>query len=243
MKYEITPIGVARTPFKEKFAIPRQPGLAPSIKSYIEFFAPFDNVDCFDGIEQHSHLWIEFLFHENLPNGWSTKVRPPRLGGNKKLGVFATRSSFRPNGLGLSVGKLIDVERLAGRAKLVMQGLDLLDGTPIIDIKPYIPYADCVIDAQSSFAADKPNTLKVCFSEQAEFQCTYLSNQHPELRQVLLEILAQDPRPAYQKMNNSDRIYGVRLFDLEIKWTVQNSELTVVSITQNDAAEIWKKPR
>jgi tRNA-Thr(GGU) m(6)t(6)A37 methyltransferase TsaA len=234
MKFEIVPIGIARTPFKEKFAIPRQPGLAPSVECWIEFFSPYDSVDCFDGIESHSHLWVEFVFHHNLSRGWKSKVRPPRLGGNKKLGVFATRSSFRPNGLGLSVGRLLSVERRSGRVKLLMQGLDLLDGTPVIDIKPYLPYADCILQAESSFASEQPELIQVEFTDEAKTQCLKFSEKYPNLGQIILEILAQDPRPAYKTGLQTKRVYGVNLFDLEIKWTVSEGKTLVLTIEAKD---------
>ncbi len=230
MKIELTPIGIAKTPYKEKFAIPRQPGLVPSVRSEIEFIAPFNDSALFDGIEQHSHLWVEFLFHHNLEQGWSPKVRPPRLGGNRKLGVFATRSSFRPNGIGLSVGKLLEVKTVKGITSLVMQGLDLLDGTPVLDIKPYLPYADIVGEAQAGFAQEKPEPMKISFSENALQQCHIFSKRHPELHQVITEILTQDPRPAYKKNTSEDKIYGVRLFNYEVKWKVEANENIVISI-------------
>lgn len=230
MKIEITAIGVAHSPYREKFAIPRQPGLAPSVKTTIEFFAPYNDSAMFDGIKQHSHLWVEFLFHQNLEQGWSPKVRPPRLGGNKKLGVFATRSSFRPNGIGLSVGKLLEVNDKGGQIQLVLQGLDLLDGTPIVDIKPYLPYADSIVEAQAGFAQEKPEFMRVSFTEQAIEQCKRHAAHTPELKQVITEVLSQDPRPAYKKNEADKKIYGVKLFNVNVKWQVIDNENRVVAI-------------
>lgn len=230
MKIEISAIGIARSPYKEKFAIPRQPGLAPSVKTTIEFLAPYNDAALFDGIKQHSHLWVEFLFHQNISQGWSPKVRPPRLGGNKKLGVFATRSSFRPNGLGLSVGKLLELNDNGGQVRLVVQGLDLLDGTPVVDIKPYLPYADSIDDAQAGFAQAKPEFMKVSFTEQAIEQSQSYAAQCPELLQVITEVLSQDPRPAYKKNDVDGKTYGVRLFDVNVKWQVIKNENRVVAI-------------
>ena len=150
MSYRVTPVGFVRSCFKEKFAIPRQPQLAPAARGVLELLAPFDQAQAIEGLEQVSHVWLLFLFHQALESQPRLKVRPPRLGGNQSVGVFATRSTHRPNGIGQSVVKLEKVEP----GRLWLSGIDLLDGTPVLDIKPYVPYADCVTTATNQIAAE-----------------------------------------------------------------------------------------
>ncbi|WP_040095556.1 tRNA (N6-threonylcarbamoyladenosine(37)-N6)-methyltransferase TrmO, partial [Aeromonas australiensis] len=156
MKFEIDTLGIIRSPYKEKFAIPRQPGLVKSARARLELLPPYDQPDVLRGIEQFSHLWLSFVFHQTMAQGWHPTVRPPRLGGNERVGVFATRSTFRPNPLGLSVVELHGVGRERGKLWLELGAVDLLDGTPIVDIKPYVPYADSLPDARGGFAPDAP---------------------------------------------------------------------------------------
>ena len=153
---QLNAVAICRTPYKQKFGIPRQPGLVNAV-GYIEFEPAFNHIDAVRGIEQYSHLWLLFCFHENLAQGWKTTVRPPRLGGNEKLGVFATRSTFRPNGIGQSVVKLHGVIQRKGKVCLVISGMDLLDGTPIVDIKPYIPFSDAIFRRQRRHSPRSPN--------------------------------------------------------------------------------------
>jgi len=148
MNIEVTPIGFVQSCFKEKFATPRQPGLADAAKGVIELIPPFNLPESVEGLEDCSHIWLQFVFHECMNQGWKPKVRPPRLGGNKKMGVFATRATHRPNALGLSVVKLDGIECTDDQVRLHISGLDLIDGTPILDIKPYIPYSDAIENAQ-----------------------------------------------------------------------------------------------
>lgn len=156
MKFEIDTLGIIRSPYKEKFAIPRQPGLVKSARARLELLPPYDQPDVLRGIEQFSHLWLSFVFHQTMAQGWHPTVRPPRLGGNERVGVFATRSTFRPNPLGLSVVELHGVGRERGKLWLELGAVDLLDGTPVVDIKPYIPYADSLPDARGGFAPEAP---------------------------------------------------------------------------------------
>jgi tRNA-Thr(GGU) m(6)t(6)A37 methyltransferase TsaA len=214
MPYSVSPIGFLRSCFKEKFAIPRQPQLAPAARGVLELVAPFDQGEALDGLEQVSHVWLLFLFHQTLTAKPRLKVRPPRLGGNKSLGVFATRATHRPNGIGQSVVKLDKIE--AGR--LWLSGIDLLDGTPVLDIKPYVPYADCVATAHNHIAASAPALIAVDWQDSALLQAR---TQGLRLREPLIELieqcLAQDPRPAYQ-LPQPERRYGTRLWDVEVRW-------------------------
>jgi len=230
--FQVQPIGEISAPFKEKFGIPRQPNLC-TIKSRILLNGPDMSLDCLEGIEQHSHIWVLFQFHQNVRNGWKPKVRPPRLGGNDKLGVLATRSSFRPNGIGMSVVKLAGIDVVEGVPNVLVEGLDLVDGTPVVDIKPYVPYADAVVDARSELAQEPPaEALVVEYSEQARLQITQLSSQYPELATLIQQVLQQDPRPSYKKSKLDEKIYGIRLYNLNIRWRVTYDICHVISIAQ-----------
>lgn len=214
MSHTVSPIGYVRSCFKEKFAIPRQPQLAPAATGMLELLPPFDTGDAVEGLEQVSHVWLIFLFHQALEDKPRLKVRPPRLGGNQSMGVFATRATHRPNGLGQSVVKLEKVEP----GRLWLSGIDLLDGTPVIDIKPYVPYADIVADARNAIADTPPAPIAVHWSDEALRQAHEhgLRLRQP-VRELIEQCLAQDPRPAYQKPP-PERRYGVRLWDLDVHW-------------------------
>lgn len=214
MQYSVSPVGIVHSCFKEKFAIPRQPQLAPAARGVLELLPPFDDGAAVAGLEQVSHVWLLFLFHQALEDSPRLKVRPPRLGGNRALGVFATRATHRPNGIGQSVVKLERVE--AGR--LHLSGIDLLDGTPVLDIKPYVPYADRVPEARNAIADAAPPAIAVDWEgtalEQARAQALRLDEPVIEL---IEQCLAQDPRPAYQTPT-PERRYGVRFWDLQVRW-------------------------
>ncbi len=221
----LNPIGAARTPYKEKFAVPRQPGLAPHAEAVLSFFPPYNCKDAFDGIESFSHLFVIFVFDRALNEGFKAKVRPPRLGGNERVGVFASRSPFRPAHLGLSVVKLlgVDYDERDG-ISLRVAGADLVDGTPIVDIKPYIPFVDSIPDARGGFAAEKPELYKVSFEPEV------LKALEPLGSAALLaieETLAQDPRPAY-KGDLDEKIYTAALygFDISFKHTGDGIRVT-----------------
>ncbi|MCE9678186.1 tRNA (N6-threonylcarbamoyladenosine(37)-N6)-methyltransferase TrmO [Shewanella sp. AS1] len=225
---EIQAVAICRTPYKQKFGIPRQPGLVSSARGFVELQAPFNHIDAVRGLEQYSHIWLLFCFHENLSQGWKTTVRPPRLGGNEKLGVFATRSTFRPNGIGQSVVKLHGIRQHKGKVMLEISAMDLLDGTPIIDIKPYIPFSDAIEDAEGGIAHEAPVLIKVNFSEAATAQiAAFDSNRYPHLAELITQVLAQDPRPAYKKAKVDPKQYQVALFDLDILWRVIDDEILV----------------
>lgn len=212
-----------KSDFREKFGIPRQSGLVQNLRATIRFEPEFRNADALRGLDGFSHLWIMWIFSENIRSTWSPTVRPPRLGGNKRLGVFATRSSFRPNPIALSCVKIeqINLDGPEG-PEIVVSGADLMDGTPIVDIKPYLPYTDAHPEATGGFA-EAVRQIKV------HVQPSELLNKLPtEKRDALIEVLEQDPRPAYQ--NDPERVYGFDFAEYEIKFKVIGDVLEVVSI-------------
>lgn len=219
MKNYLLPIAHIESPFHEKFGIPRQSGLVPEIRAKIIFEPEYAIPEALRGLEGYSHIWLIWGFHKAERDTWSPTVRPPRLGGNKRVGVFATRSPFRPNSLGLSVVRL---EKTEG-CTLYVKGADLLDGTPIYDIKPYLPHIDSIPDALSGFAGDASlHRLEVVIPED-------ILNIIPENnRENVKEILAQDPRPAYQ--HDPQREYGFSFDNMEIKFKVEENILTVTNI-------------
>ena len=213
-------LAIARSPYKEKFAIPRQPGLAPSVITRIELQPPYDDPAALQGLEAVSHAWLIFYFHGVGSRPDSLRVRPPRLGGNQRIGVFATRSTHRPNGLGQSLVKIEGVEG----STLKVSGADLLDGTPVLDIKPYVPYADTPANAVNQIAPEAPATLKVKWTTEAKEQAEKASLRLQEkVFTVIEECLSQDPRPAYQA-HDEHREYGVRLWDLNVRWRYPSND-------------------
>lgn len=224
------PIGRIRSPFKEKFGIPRQPGLVPATRATLELLAPYDRDETLRGLEGYSHVWLIFLFHETADEGWRPTVRPPRLGGNARVGVFATRSPYRPNPIGLSLVELRGIERRAGTLCLDLGPVDLLDGTPVLDIKPHLPYADCPTGARAGFAEEKPERrLTVQWSPEAKAALAEHSAEYPQLRELIEQMLALDPRPAYAE-DEQERVYGMGLYDLDVRWQVERTSLTVMDI-------------
>ena len=216
-------IGIIHSCFKEKFGIPRQPGMVKSATATLELLPPYNVEEALRGIEEFSHLWIVFVFHESICETFQPTVRPPRLGGNTRVGVFATRSPFRPNPIGLSVVELKGVKGTV----LELAGGDFLDGTPVLDIKPYIPYADSIPGACGGFADGAPepvNTVTLTPEAQSVFQ-TLKKNQ----QQLIMDVLSYNPRPAYQD-DDPARIFGTHLFDFEVKWKHDGNCVTVVSI-------------
>ena len=211
--------------FSTKFGIPRQSGLVNSLRSRIVFAPEYRNPDAFRGLEDFSHVWLIWQFSQAVRQKWSPTVRPPRLGGNTRMGVFATRSPFRPNPVGLSAVQLEEVVLHGADAPyLVVSGADLMNGTPIYDIKPYLPHIDSHPDARGGFAVPAAeHRLKVVFPEQ------WLEKVPEQLRDGLTEVLAQDPRPSYQ--HDPERIYGFGFARLEVKFTVDGDVLTVCGVT------------
>ncbi|NOU49229.1 tRNA (N6-threonylcarbamoyladenosine(37)-N6)-methyltransferase TrmO [Pseudoalteromonas sp. JBTF-M23] len=229
--YQIQPIGFIQSPYKQKFAIPRQPRLVPQAKAKLVFCEDFSREEFVRGIEEFSHLWLLFRFHETADKGYSALVRPPRLGGNERKGVFATRATFRPNGIGMSAVKLEGVEYKNGQLALLLSGIDLLDGTPIVDIKPYLPYSDAMTDASAGFADTRPETpMTVEFSDQAS-DFLVKQTQYPDLREFITNVLKQDPRPAYKKQKQQTQFYGMSLYEFNIRWQVDEQHNKVIEIT------------
>lgn len=228
---QLTPIAILHSPFREKFATPRQAGLAPSVNASVEFLPEYSSTESVRGLEGFSHIWLLFIFHQHLGQGWSPTVRPPRLGGNRRVGVFASRSPFRPNPIGLSAVKLLDINNKPGALRLEVQGADLIDGTPIIDIKPYIPYADSLPDARGGFAGSEPQPcLQISFSDKARRELSDFSSQAPELETLIRETLSLDPRPAYRHQGDDPRSYGCRLDRFNIRWQVTGTQVIISNI-------------
>lgn len=218
MEFTFPAVGIVHSCFKEKFGIPRQPGLAPLACAQLELLPPYDDPAALEGLEGCSHLWLQFVFHANRRESWKPRVRPPRLGGNKQLGVFATRSPVRPAPIGLSVVRLERIRQDKGKVWLELAGVDLLDGTPVLDIKPYVPYVDRVDDAVNEFAPAAPALLPVAFSASVLEACAdYHRRCGLDLQSLLTQILQQDPRPSYQTLD-PERIYGMALLDLDVRW-------------------------
>lgn len=224
-------IGRVNSPYKEKFAIPRQPGLVSAARGSITLLSTSNNLELVRGIEQFSHLWLIFVFHGTQKQGWKPLVRPPRLGGNKKIGVLATRSTFRPNPVGMSAVKLERIEFTHKQLQIHISGLDLLDQTPILDIKPYIPYSDNIDYARAGFAQSEPETfLKVVFSQQAKIDINKFQKKYIDLSIFIEQVLSQDPRPAYKKKQVDEKIYGMSLYDLNILWRMSLSDESVIEV-------------
>lgn len=227
--YPFAVIGIVRSCYTEKFGIPRQPGLVSAAEATLELLPPYNRPEAVKGLEGFSHVWVSFIFHAVKREQWRPTVRPPRLGGNERLGVFATRSTHRPNPLGLSVVRLAGIDTRDGRVVLKLQGADLLDGTPVVDIKPYIPYVDSIADATAGFAPEPPQAgLSVEFSDAAKAACERFEADYPGLKRLITQVLLQDPRPAYQVAQQ--REYGFSLYDLNVRFRAADTELEVVAI-------------
>lgn len=221
---QLKPIAVIRSDFKSKFGIPRQSGLAGDLKAVIEFEPEYRDVNAVRGLEEYSHLWIIWEFSKSIRTQWSPTVKPPRLGGNERMGVFATRSPFRPNPIGLSCVGLESIEFHAQKGPILhVTGADILDGTPIYDIKPYVKHADCHPEAVCGFSDTYAD-----YRLQVDFPEAELAKVKPEKQSALIQVLAQDPRPSYQQ--DPKRIYGMEFADYEVKFTVEGQILTVYSI-------------
>ncbi|MFB9217516.1 tRNA (N6-threonylcarbamoyladenosine(37)-N6)-methyltransferase TrmO [Vibrio sinaloensis] len=227
--YSVEPIGFIESPYKEKFAVPRQPRLVPAARSRVKLCGAANTPESVRGLEQFSHVWLLFVFDKNLDAGWKPTVRPPRLGGNERIGVFASRSTFRPNGIGMSAVEVKGISKQGDQIYVDLGNVDLVDGTPIIDIKPYIPYSDSVPEAQGGYADDEPETSQVDFS--ALSLATLAKRCDTDyVKTVIEQVLAQDPRPAYKKNKPDDKEYAVNLFDLNVKFTVSDNLITVTTI-------------
>lgn len=214
-------IAHVRSDFPTKFGIPRQSGLVEELRSRVVFAPEYRNPEALRGLEGFSHVWLIWQFSAAVREGWSPTVRPPRLGGNVRMGVFATRSPFRPNPIGLSCVRLAEI-RLAPEPELVVAGADLMDGTPVLDIKPYVPYADCRPGAAEGFATAPEGRLRVEISPEMAGRIP------PERLEALRGVLSWDPRPHYQK--DPKRVYGMAFDGMEVKFTVEGKVLTVVAV-------------
>ena len=223
--FVIRPVARYRGELPEKFGLPRQAGLVPELTGTVVFEPEYRNADALRGIEGFSHLWLVWQFSEALRDDWSPTVRPPRLGGNERVGVFASRSPFRPNSLGLSCVRLLAVERDPALGTVLrVGGADLMDGTPIFDVKPYLPYADCVPEARSGFAPDPGRRLELRFPPELEQRVP------PEKRAALRGVLAGDPRPRYQR--DPERLYGLRFGGMNLRFRVEDGTLTVLAVEE-----------
>ena len=222
--YAMRPIAHIRSDFGSKFGVPRQSGLVDALTAAVVFEEPYRNPDALRGLEGFSHIWLIWVFHQSQRTEWSPTVRPPRLGGNRRVGVFASRPPFRPNPIGLSSVKLEAIEHTDRFGPVLrIRGADLVDGTPILDIKPYLPYGDCHPDASGGFASEAARpTLAV------EIPPDLLERLPADRREALREVLALDPRPRYQ--DDPDRVYGFSFAGREVRFTVADDRLTVTEI-------------
>lgn len=225
MEAIIHPIAHMYSDFPAKFGIPRQSGLVEQLRSTIVFEPEYRNPDALRGIEDFSHIWLIWQFSEAIRTEWTPTVRPPRLGGNTRMGVFATRSPFRPNSLGLSCVKLIGIEQTNENGTVIhVGGADLMDGTPIFDIKPYIPYSDARQDALGGFTAAAPDFLLT-----VDFPQELLNKLPANKQQAAIDVLSHDPRPSYQQ--DSDRVYGLSFAGFNIRFVIQDTMLTVQEVS------------
>jgi tRNA-Thr(GGU) m(6)t(6)A37 methyltransferase TsaA len=233
-QYNFTTIGTIHSCYKEKFGIPRQPALVAS-PATIEINPVYSEDDAFRELETFSHIWIIFVFHGITNKNWKPTVRPPRLGGNQRIGVFASRSMFRPNPIGLSVVELKNIERVDGKVRLNIIGGDFLDLTPVLDIKPYIPYADSIDTLKAGYAVEKPAVkLNVSFTEEAEKVIKRVKDKYPQLENIIEGILQLDPRPAYQEKKQIKKEFAIKLYDYDVKWQVEGEHIIVTSLTLLD---------
>lgn len=229
-QHSIKVIARIRSDFKTKFGVPRQSGLVEALRARIVFEPEYRNADALRGIEGFSHLWLIWQFSEAVREDWSPTVRPPRLGGNERMGVFATRSPFRPNAIGLSCVRLEGVEQTAEGSVLLVSGADLMDGTPIYDIKPYAAYSDAHPEARSGFARPEMKFLEVVFPEEL------LRKVSEEKRQPLIGVLEQDPRAAYEK--KPGYVYGMKFASYDVRFQVRGDVLQVVDVVCSEEQHI-----
>jgi len=229
VQYTINEIGIIHSCYKDKFAIPRQARLVTAATAFIELYPPYDSIEAVRGLEDFSHLWISFIFHRHLDKGWHPTVSPPRLNGKQKFGVFATRSSFRPNPIGLSLVEISHIEKKGSQSLIHINGVDLLDKTPVIDIKPYVPYSDSIADAKGGFTDQiKDNLFSVIFSPQAEQACERASKKYPQIKIFIEQLLAIDHRPYYYK--NIEKSYSTRVYDYDLTWRIKDDQVEVIGL-------------
>jgi len=235
--FTVRPIGVLNSPFTEKFAAPRQPRLVDAARAELHLVDYCNREEILRGLSGFSHVWLIFVFHQVTAGDWSPTVRPPRLGGNQRLGVFATRSPFRPNPIGLSAVKLDGVENRQGRWLLHLSGVDLVNGTPILDIKPYVPYADAIAEASAGFTSALPHeAVTVNFSEEACESLLRLERDHPNLETLIEQVIGQQPQPGYRRGDTLSRTYGMTLYDLNIRWRTEGATCLVTVIERTGSS-------
>lgn len=233
VEYTVQPIGLIHSCYSEKFGIPRQPGLVKSARGAIELLPPCNREEMFKGLETFSHIWLQFLFHESMADGWRPTVRPPWLGGQERVGLFASRSPHRPNFLGLSVVRHLGMRKEGGKLFVDIGELDLLHGTPIVDIKPYVPYSDRVEDAAQGFVRFSEKKISVRFSAEADASCRrYQEVTGRDLKTLIHEVLEQDPRPASQR--KQEREYGMLLWKVNVRWLADESGFKVLSLEEKE---------
>lgn len=231
MQYTFDTIGIVHSCYKDKFAIPRQAGLVTASTASIELLPPYNDIEITRGLEDFSHIWLSFIFHKHVDKGWNTTVKPPRLDGKQRFGVFATRASFRPNPIGLSLVEMDSIEQKDGSLFIHVKGADLMDQTPIIDIKPYVPYSDSIPDAKGGFTDHiKEQKLQISFSQQAENDCQKAARKYPQIKQFISQLLALDHRAYYYK--KIDKIYSTTVYDYDLKWLIKGDQVEVVSLRE-----------
>ncbi len=246
----LNPIAVAKTPFTQRFGIPRQPGLVPEAKGILKFNSDPDFLHALKGIEQFSHLWIIFIFHQHGGNKWKPTIRPPRLGGKIKMGVLASRSPHRPNPIGLSAVQIEKIDLHAkGGPEIHVLGIDLLDGTPILDIKPYLPYADSIPNANPGWAHEEIHKTEVLFEPLA---IEKLSSLPAEFKTLVVQLLTLDPRPGFQKRElppdapeSQGKIFGLLVKDHDVKWKIEDRKFVVFDLVkiENCPPTVLKKSK
>ncbi len=233
-QYNFTSIGTVHSCYKEKFGIPRQPGLVAS-PATIEIDATYSQDEAFRELEMFSHIWVIFVFHEIADKNWKPTVRPPRLGGNQRTGVFASRSMFRPNSIGLSVVELESVERKNNKIVLNIIGGDFLELTPVLDIKPYIPYADSISTSKAGYATARPEVkFIIVYTAEAKAEIKKAEEKYPDFESIITEILQLDPRPAYHDKKHIKNTFAIKLYDYDLKWHIENEQIIVTALTIAD---------
>lgn len=231
VSFQFAPIGHIDSCFKQKFTIPRQPGLVKEARAKLILLPEYSQEETLRGIEKFSHLWIIFVFHQSIRTNKKTTVRPPRLGGREKRGVFATRSNFRPNPIGQSVVELEKVEKIGKHYVLHLKGIDLLDQTPVLDVKPYIPYADSIPTATADFASTAPEPIyNVEFSETALQQIAAASKiLHSDMQKFVIQLLSYDPRPAFYEGEVDKSEFVTQIYDYQLRWRIKDNRVTVLA--------------